>query len=190
MGNVLILLIFSSVANFSGDPEVALDWANAPVFLTDHFTVLGVTFQRWMPIMVGAVATYVAWLWCTGRLFEAPRCEQLRPPKSDRGASDKIPENISHAFGEALILLIQWPGGADEPAVTLDGKQVPIGFVFDLVVGRKYSGQMPSSMSELLLTYACGERGGRVQADALRILPTYEVGARCLLKWVGEKKSK
>jgi hypothetical protein len=25
---------------------------------------------------------------------------------------------------------------------------------------------------------------------ALRILPTYEVGARCLLKWVGDKKSK
>ena len=97
---------------------------------------------------------------------------------------------VGEAFGEALILLIQWRGGADEPAVTLDGKQVPIGFVFDLVIGRKYSGQMPRSMSELLLTYACGERGGRVQADALRILPTYEVGARCLLKWVGDKKSK
>jgi hypothetical protein len=159
-------------------------------FLVEHFTFLGFDFQWWMPIIVGAVAIYVAWLWSTERLSEAPRRERVRPPKNGHSTSDNIPEDIGHAFGEALILLIQWRGGADEPAVTLDGKQVPIGFVFDLVIGRKYSGQMPRSMSELLLTYACGERGGRVQADALRILPTYEVGARCLLIWVGDKKSK
>jgi hypothetical protein len=159
-------------------------------FLVEHFTLLGLDFQWWMPITVGAVAIYAAWLWCTGRLSEAPRRDRVRPPKNGRSTSDNIPEDISHAFGEALILLIQWRGGADEPAVTLDGKQVPIGFVFDLVIGRKYSGQMPRSMSELLLTYACREREGRVQADALRILPTYEVGARCLLKWAGNKKFK
>jgi hypothetical protein len=190
MGNTQTLIILSSVADFSGVPGAAPGGANAPVLLTDYFTVLGVTFQRWMPIVVGAVAIYVAWLWCTGRLSEASRCERARPPRSAHNPSDEIPENISHAFGEALILLIQWRGGADEPAVMLDGEAVPIGFVFDLVIGRKYSGQMPRSMSELLLTYARREPGHRIQADALRILPTYEVGARCLLKWVGDKKSK
>jgi hypothetical protein len=74
--------------------------------------------------------------------------------------------------------------------VTLDGERVPIGFVFDLIISREYSAQMPRSMSELLQTYARRDGGHRVQADALRILPTYEVGARCLLKWVGDKKSK
>jgi hypothetical protein len=190
MGNIHRLLLLSPVANFSGATETATERANAPAFLAEHFTVLGVTFQRWMPIIVGAVAIYVAWLWCTGRLSEASRCERARPPRSAHNPSDQIPEDISHAFGEALILLIQWRGGADEPAVMLDGEAVPIGFVFDLVIGRKYSGQMPRSMSELLQTYARREPGHRIQADALRILPTYEVGARCLLKWVGDKKSK
>jgi hypothetical protein len=146
--------------------------------LVEHFTFLGIDFQWWMPIIVGAVAIF----WCTGRLSEAPRCERARPPKNEHSTSDKIPEDISHAFGEALILLIQWRGGADEPAVTLDGERVPIGFVFDLVISREYSAQMPRSMSELLQTYARRDGGHRVQADALRILPTHEVGARCLLK--------
>jgi hypothetical protein len=159
-------------------------------FLVEHFTFLRIDFQWWMPIALGAVAIYVAWLWCTGRLSEAPRRERVRPPKNEHSTSEGIPEDISHAFGEALILLIQWRGGADEPAVTLDGERVPIGFVFDLVISREYSAQMPRSMSELLQRYARGDGGHRVQADALRILPTYEVGARCLLKWVGDKKSK
>jgi hypothetical protein len=159
-------------------------------FLADHLTLLWIDFQWWMPIVVGAIAIYVAWLWGAGRLSETPPCERVRPPKNEHRTSDNIPEDIGHVFGEALILLIQWRGGANEPVVTLDGKPVLIGFVFDLVIGRRYSGRMPRGMSELLLTYACGERGGRVQADALRILPTYEVGARCLLKWVGDKKSK
>jgi hypothetical protein len=32
-------------------------------FLVEHFTFLGVTFQYWMPIVIGAVALYVLWLW-------------------------------------------------------------------------------------------------------------------------------
>jgi hypothetical protein len=34
--------------------------------LAKHFTFLGVDFQWWMPIIVGAVMIYVAWLWYTG----------------------------------------------------------------------------------------------------------------------------
>jgi hypothetical protein len=37
--------------------------------------------------------------------------------------------------------------------VTLDGERVSIGFVFDLVISREYSAQMPRSMSELLQTH-------------------------------------
>jgi hypothetical protein len=35
-------------------------------FLAEHFTYLGVTFQYWMPIVVGGVALYLLWLWRFG----------------------------------------------------------------------------------------------------------------------------
>jgi hypothetical protein len=106
-------------------------------------------------------------------------------------ASDRrIPDEISHAFGEALILLVQWQGGADEPVVSIDGQSVRIGFVFDLVLGRKYADQMPPSMVQLLLTYASKDPKHHPQRAQLMLGPTYEVGAGCLLKWVGDKKSK
>jgi hypothetical protein len=35
-------------------------------FLTSHFTLLGVELQWWMPIVGGALAAYVAWLWISG----------------------------------------------------------------------------------------------------------------------------
>jgi hypothetical protein len=99
-----------------------------------------------------------------------------------------IPVDVRDAFGEALILLVQWQGGADDPAVSLDGKHFRISSVFDLVVGRKFKDQMPSSMVKLLLTYASKDPARQPQSDQLKLLPTYEIGARCLLKWVGEKK--
>jgi hypothetical protein len=34
-------------------------------FLVQHFTVFGLDFQWWMPIMGGACAIYVFWLWKT-----------------------------------------------------------------------------------------------------------------------------
>jgi hypothetical protein len=190
MANLPLLTLFSSDANYWGRPQSATGGPRALDFLAEHFTVLGIDFQWWMPMTMGSVAIYVAWLWCTGKLFEAQRRERVPRPRNDNSASDTIPANISAAFGEAVILLIQWQGGVDEPVVTLDGKPVLIGFVFELVIGRRYSGQMPRSMAELLLAYARQEQRHRVQADWLRLFPTYEVGARCLLKWVGEKKSK
>jgi hypothetical protein len=36
-------------------------------FLAKHFTFLGIDLQWWMPIVAGAVAIYVAWLWWTGQ---------------------------------------------------------------------------------------------------------------------------
>jgi hypothetical protein len=43
-------------------------------------------------------------------------------------------------------------------------------------------------MVKLLLTYASKDPARQPQSDQLKLLPTYEIGARCLLKWVGEKK--
>jgi uncharacterized membrane protein len=34
-------------------------------FLAEHFRFLGIDFQYWMPIVVGAVALYVIYLWKT-----------------------------------------------------------------------------------------------------------------------------
>jgi hypothetical protein len=101
-----------------------------------------------------------------------------------------IPADVRDAFGEALILLVQWQGGADEPVVSLDGKPFRISLMFDLVLGRKFKDQMPPSMVELLLTYASKAPARQRQSDQLKLLPTYEIGARCLLKWFGEKKSR
>jgi hypothetical protein len=42
-------------------------------------------------------------------------------------ADHRIPDSLSHPFGEAIILLIDWKGGAERPVVTFDGKLVPIG---------------------------------------------------------------
>jgi hypothetical protein len=103
------------------------------------------------------------------------------------GTSDRsIPDEIRRAFAEALILLVQWPGGADEPVATIDGKSIRTGFVSDLVINRKHTDQMPYSMVKLLLAYGSKDAARQPQ---LVLGPTYEVGARCLVKWVGDKKS-
>jgi hypothetical protein len=35
-------------------------------FLTEHFAVFGFEFQYWIPIVIGACAIYIVWLWLTG----------------------------------------------------------------------------------------------------------------------------
>jgi hypothetical protein len=45
MANSPLLLLFSSAADFWGRPE-----DNALDFLVEHFTVLGIDFQWWMPM--------------------------------------------------------------------------------------------------------------------------------------------
>jgi hypothetical protein len=36
-------------------------------FLTHHFSLFGLELQWWMPIVTGACAIYVMWLWLTGQ---------------------------------------------------------------------------------------------------------------------------
>jgi hypothetical protein len=101
--------------------------------------------------------------------------------------SHRIPESLSHPFGEAAILLVDWKGGADEPVVTLEGKSVPIGFLFRLVAEHKFSDRLPAGLRELLLTYAGKEATRRDQLAELNLLPIYEIAAHCLQKWLSEK---
>jgi hypothetical protein len=65
-----------------------------------------------------------------------------------------IPADVDDAFGEALVLLVQWQGCADEPVATLDGKTMAISMIFELVAGRAFRDEVPRSMLELLQTYA------------------------------------
>jgi hypothetical protein len=37
-------------------------------FLAEGFAVFGITFQFWMPILAGAVALYILYLWKRGQL--------------------------------------------------------------------------------------------------------------------------
>ena len=49
-----------------------------------------------------------------------------------------IPDDVADAFGEALVLLVQWEGGADEPVAILDGRILKISAIFELVAARGF----------------------------------------------------
>jgi hypothetical protein len=101
-----------------------------------------------------------------------------------------IPADVGDAFGEALVLLVQWQGGADEPVTVLDGKTMPISMIFELVAGRAFRDEVPASMLELPKTYAGRDPERKKEIAPLALRSTYQTAARCLLTWVGYKKSK
>jgi hypothetical protein len=101
--------------------------------------------------------------------------------------SKSIPNDASDAFGEALILLIQWKGGAEEPTVMLDGQLLRISMVFSRVANPRYADTLPSGMRDLLLAYARREPTRHSELAALMLTPSYETAARCLLRWFNEK---
>jgi hypothetical protein len=105
-------------------------------------------------------------------------------------ARSPIPADVADAFGEALVLLVQWNGGADEPVAILDGRSMKITMIFELVAGRSFRDEVPRSMQELLRTYAARDPERQKEIAVLALRPTYEIAARCLLTWVGYKKSK
>jgi hypothetical protein len=98
-----------------------------------------------------------------------------------------IPADASHVFGEALILLVQWKGGADEPTVTLDGQSLRVSVIFNRIANLRYGGTLPRGMLDLLLAYAGREPTRHAELTVLTLTPTYETAARCLLRWFTEK---
>jgi hypothetical protein len=98
-----------------------------------------------------------------------------------------IANEASHVFGEALILLVQWKGGADEPTVMLDGQLLRISMVFSRVANLRCADTLPRGMLDLLLAYAGRDQNRHAELTALTLTPTYEAAARCLLRWFNEK---
>jgi hypothetical protein len=102
----------------------------------------------------------------------------------------RIPADVADAFGEALVLLVQWEGGADEPVAILDGRTLKISAIFELVAARAFRDQVPPSMLELLQTYAARSPERRKEIAVLALRPTYECAARCSLAWTVCQKTK
>jgi hypothetical protein len=50
---------------------------------------------------------------------------------------------ISDPFGEAVVLLVQWRGGPDEPRVLLEGTSSKISLIFELVSRRAFKDETP-----------------------------------------------
>jgi hypothetical protein len=98
-----------------------------------------------------------------------------------------ISAEASHAFGEAMILLIQWKGGADEPTVMLGGQLLRISTIFDRITNPKYTDMLPRGMLDLLREYARRDPTRHAELTALTLTPTYEKAAQCLLRWFNEK---
>jgi hypothetical protein len=65
-----------------------------------------------------------------------------------------------------------------------------ISTIFKLVDDRAFRDKVPQSMLDLLQTYAARDPERQKEIAALVLLPTYETAARCLLTWVGYKKTK
>jgi hypothetical protein len=99
-------------------------------------------------------------------------------------------DEITDAFGEAVLFLVQWRGGKDEPVVTLDARPWSITAIFGVVLHEAIREELPASMLDLLKAYASQVPERRPEYLQLALIPTYEIAARCLLKWVRDKKSK
>jgi hypothetical protein len=84
-----------------------------------------------------------------------------------------IPEEISDSFGDALVLLIQWQGGADEPVAVLDGKTARISLIFELVARRAFKDKIPASMLALSRAHAARDRERQKDIAPLAFVPTY-----------------
>jgi hypothetical protein len=64
---------------------------------------------------------------------------------------------------------------------------VRIGTLFNLVAEHKCADRVPASLLQLLLTYASKEPKRQDELAKLKLLPIYEIAARCLQKWLDEK---
>jgi hypothetical protein len=102
---------------------------------------------------------------------------------SDKG----IPDEARHAFGEAMILLVQWKGGADEPTVMLDGQLQRISVIFNRIANLRHADTLPRGMQDLLRVYAGRDPTRHAELTTLTLTPAHETAARCLLTWFDEK---
>ena len=71
--------------------------------------------------------------------------------------------------------------------MTFEAKPVRIGALFNLIAERKFAGRVPESLLQLVLTYASKEPKRRDELAKLKLLPIYEIAARCLQRWLDKK---
>jgi hypothetical protein len=101
-----------------------------------------------------------------------------------------IPDDeIRGAFDLAMTALVRWTKeGGEEPNVTLNGEPYLISTV--AVLAETFRGTMPASLFWRMAAYANRSFERRVQAAQLSKDSSYATGARCLLRWVRDNKSR
>ena len=100
----------------------------------------------------------------------------------------QIPADLRDAFDRAVIRLVDWGSGGDEPTVTFDGEPVSISSVFHMVL--PFEEPMPEVLFQDLIAYAARSLERETDGVELGKDRPYATGARCLLRWVRENNSK
>jgi hypothetical protein len=98
-----------------------------------------------------------------------------------------IPDDLREAFERAVVELIHWDRGGEEPSgIGLSGKFYSISDIAGLA--GSFKDRMRESTLRLLLKYASSSLTHQDEQVELGKDPTYETGARCVLQWVRDKK--
>jgi hypothetical protein len=99
-----------------------------------------------------------------------------------------IDDDIREAFDLAATALIDWDRkGGEEPKVTLNGEPYPISAV--AVLAETFKEPMPASLFWRMTAYANRTLERACAADLSKD-SSYATGARCLLRWVQDNKTK
>jgi hypothetical protein len=103
-------------------------------------------------------------------------------------ADRHIPDEIADAFDRAAQALKGWDRGGAEPSVPFDGQPCTISAVFNLAAS--FNDPLPIRTLLFLLDYAQQSVGRQAQEAELGKDRSYAIGARCLLQWVQDNKSR
>jgi hypothetical protein len=100
----------------------------------------------------------------------------------------QMPADLRDAFDRAVIELVDWHSGGDEPTVSFDGEPVSISGVFRMAL--PFEEPMPEVIFQDLIAYAARSLERETDGVELSKDRSYASGARCLLGWVRENNSK
>jgi hypothetical protein len=101
--------------------------------------------------------------------------------------ADPIPADLLQAFEQALAAFVAWHNG-DEPVVNIHGKPAPISAVVKLC--EIYPDTMPTKLYWRLVQQANRFADRKPEARALIGDSSFETGARCLLQWIDQLRSR
>jgi hypothetical protein len=106
------------------------------------------------------------------------------------GPDRHIPDDeIRAAFELAMTSLIDWAReGGEEPEVMLNGEPCVISTV--AVLAETFRERMPTNLFWRMAAYANRSFVRKAQAVQLSKDSSYENGARCMLQWIRDNKSR